>query len=90
VQLSGDFVQSATTQTCASNVSQWLAWNPWQSVSDVQGVPKPVGAGLHAGRVSPLAQGTHAPPESGASGVQMHESEDGSKTWFGLQRSFAS
>lgn len=63
MQSSGEVVQLATTQTFDCNVSQWLAWKPWQSVSLVQGVPKPVGPGVQAGRVSPVVQGTQSLPD---------------------------
>ena len=63
VQSSGEVAQPATTQTWACSVSQWLASKPWQSVSVVQGVPKPVGPGMHAGRVSPVAHGTQDVPD---------------------------
>ena len=87
VQLSGEIVQPATTQTCACSVSQWLASKPVQSASLVHAVPKPVGPLLHAARVSSLAHGTHAPFSAGASMSQMHASEDGSNVWCGPHRS---
>jgi len=87
VQLSGEVWQPATTQTCACSVSQWLASKPWQSVSEVHGVPKPMGPDWQAARVSPGWQGKHHEPSGGASGAQTHESDGGSKTWLTLQRS---